>query len=220
MIGLRPERVDRVLVLGAHCDDIAIGAGGTLLSLCSSRPGLAVDALVCTGGGGDREAEERKALAALCGGADLSCRVLDLPDGRLPAHWSAVKDALERLAATLDPDLVFAPAVHDAHQDHRTLATLVPTVFRDHLVLGYEIPKWDGDLAQPAVFVPLSEECARAKSRVLVECYPSQADRHWFDPETFLGLARVRGVQSRARYAEGFFADKFVLNGGTPCACW
>lgn len=211
MVPLLPERLSQLLLLGAHCDDIAIGAGGTVLALCRANPGLRVTALVLSGGGTVREAEERAALAALCDGAELDLAVLDLPDGRAPAHWERAKEAVEAVRRRCEPDLVLAPSPHDAHQDHRTLATLVPTAFRDHLVLGYEILKWDGDLAQPGVLVPLADDVARAKAALLAEHYPSQRGRAWFDDEVFLGLARVRGVQCQARYAEGFHLAKAVL---------
>ncbi|HET9258410.1 MAG TPA: PIG-L deacetylase family protein [Pseudonocardiaceae bacterium] len=208
---LVPERVEHLLLLGAHCDDIAIGAGGTLLSLCDAHPGLRVTALVLTGGGTPREAEERMALTAFCAKADVEITVLDLPDGRIPAHWERAKHAVEELRRRVNPDLVLAPAPHDAHQDHRELARLVPTAFRDHLVLGYEILKWDGDLAQPRAYLPLDEVTLTEKVTLLREHYGSQRDRGWFDPEAFTGLARVRGVQCRARYAEAFHLDKLVL---------
>ncbi|MET0136608.1 MAG: PIG-L deacetylase family protein [Kibdelosporangium sp.] len=209
---LRPDSLDRVVLLGAHCDDLAIGAGGTLLALCRSRPGIQVDALVLTGGGTPREAEEHAALAAFCPGADLKLTVLDLPDGRLPANWESAKLAVEELRGRTDPDLVLAPNVHDAHQDHRALAEIVPTAFRDHLVLGYEIVKWDGDLGAPTVYQSLPEQVAEAKVERLLRHYPSQHGRDWFDRETFLGLARVRGVQCRARYAEAFYQEKLLVN--------
>jgi len=136
VIGLRPERLGSVVALGAHCDDIAIGAGGTLLTLCASRPGLRVDALILSGGGTDREDEERAALAAFCPGADVDVTVLKLRDGRFPAHWEEAKNALEDLRRRTDPDVILAPRTDDAHQDHRGLAKLVPTTFRDHLTLG------------------------------------------------------------------------------------
>lgn len=211
MLSLLPERLDRIVLLGSHCDDIAIGAGGALLELCRSHPGLAVSALVLTGGGSLREEEERAALTAFCPGARLDVTVLDLPDGRVPTRWERAKLALEELRAHSEPDLVFAPSPHDAHQDHRTFAELVPTVFRDHLALGYEILKWDGDLAQPTVYLPLAEPVLREKVAKLHEHYGSQRDRSWFDPETFSGLARIRGVQCHARYAEAFHVSKLVL---------
>jgi LmbE family N-acetylglucosaminyl deacetylase len=149
VLSLLPERLDRIQLLGAHCDDIAIGAGGSLLELCRAHPGVAVSALVLTGGGSLREEEERAALAAFCPGANLDVTVLDLPDGRVPTRWERAKGALEEVRAHGEPDLVLAPSPHDAHQDHRTLAKIAPTVFRDHLTLGYEILKWESDLAQP-----------------------------------------------------------------------
>jgi LmbE family N-acetylglucosaminyl deacetylase len=211
MLSLLPERIDRMLLLGAHCDDIAIGAGGALLELCRSHPGVSVSALVLTGGGSLREEEERAALTAFCPGAKLDVTVLDLPDGRVPTRWERAKLALEEFRTHGEPDLIFAPSPHDAHQDHRALAKLVPTVFRDHLTLGYEILKWDGDLAQPIGYLPLAEPVLREKIAKLHEHYGSQRDRTWFDAETFGGLARIRGVQCHARYAEAFHIHKLML---------
>ncbi|MGW5681657.1 PIG-L deacetylase family protein [Nonomuraea sp. NPDC003754] len=212
MFRLSPGRSDEIVLLGAHCDDVAIGAGGTLLGLCRARPGLRVTALVLSGGGTVREAEERAALAAFCPKAELDVRVLDLPDGRLPAHWERAKRALHELRQGCDPSLILAPAPHDAHQDHRGLAALVPTVFRDHHVLGYEILKWESDLAQPSVFVPLTDDLMAEKIGLLHEHYPSQHGRSWFDAEAFGALARVRGVQCQRRYAEAFHATKLVMD--------
>ncbi|NUW33783.1 PIG-L family deacetylase [Nonomuraea sp. SMC257] len=212
MIGLRPGALARVLALGAHCDDIAIGAGGTLLTLCAARPGVRVDALVLSGGGTEREDEERAALGAFCPGADLAVTVLKIPDGRLPSYWEQAKDTLEDLRAETSPDLILAPWQGDAHQDHRGLAELVPTVYRDHLTLGYEIVKWDGDLGRPSVYQPLEPGTAEAKADLLERHYPSQRRRSWYDREAFLGLARVRGVECGARYAEAFHTRKLTLD--------
>jgi LmbE family N-acetylglucosaminyl deacetylase len=215
LLSLLPERLDHMMLLGAHCDDIAIGAGGSLLELCRAHPGLRVSALVLTGGGSLREEEEKAALTAFCPGAQLDVTVLDLPDGRVPTRWERAKLALEELRSRGEPDLVFAPSPHDAHQDHRAVAELVPTAFRDHLTLGYEILKWEGDLAQPTVYLPLAEPVLREKISKLHEHYGSQRDRSWFEPETFTGLARIRGVQCRARFAEAFHVTKLVL-GAAP----
>jgi LmbE family N-acetylglucosaminyl deacetylase len=214
VIGLGAGRPDRVVAVGAHCDDIAIGAGGTLLTLCRSRPGVRVDALVLSGGGGEREQEERAALAAFCPGADLRLTVLKLPDGRMPAHWEEAKAAVEELRERTEPDLVLAPRTADAHQDHRGLAKLMTTAFRDHLVLRYEIVKWDGDLGRPTAYQPLSQDVAEQKVRLLQEHYPSQRHRPWYDREAFLGLARIRGIECHARYAEAFDVAKLTLNLG------
>jgi LmbE family N-acetylglucosaminyl deacetylase len=218
MLPLRPGPVRRLALLGAHCDDLAIGAGGTLLALAAAHPGLRVDALVLTGGGTGREAEEHAALAGFCPGAKVELTVLDLPDGRLPAHWGVVKQAVQDFRGRTEPDLVLGPAGHDAHQDHRLLAELAPTAFRDHLLLGYEILKWESDLAQPSVFAPLPVELAHRKADLLIEHYPSQRARDWFDREAFLGLARLRGVQCHARYAEAFHSPKLTLDLGAPDA--
>jgi LmbE family N-acetylglucosaminyl deacetylase len=211
VIGLG-ARVGKVVALGAHCDDIAIGAGGTLLTLCLAKPGLRVDALVLSGGGTEREEEERAALAAFCPGADLDVTVHKLPDGRLPAHWDEAKSALEDLRKSTDPDLILAPRTEDAHQDHRGLARLVPTVYRNHLALGYEIVKWDADLGRPNVYQPLTPEVAEKKVELLQQHYASQRHRPWYDREAFLGLARVRGIECHARYAEAFSAGKLTLD--------
>jgi LmbE family N-acetylglucosaminyl deacetylase len=212
MITMRSDRLTAVAALGAHCDDIAIGAGATLLFMCSANPGLRVDALVLSGGGTEREDEERAALAALCPGANLRINVLKIPDGRLPARWDEVKAAVEDLRAQCSPDLLLAPNRFDAHQDHRGLAELVPTAFRDHLVLGYEIVKWDGDLGRPSAYQPLETTALEAKVDLLLEHYPSQRYRPWYDREAFLGLARIRGIECGARYAEAYYVNKIALD--------
>lgn len=198
-----------VLAIGAHPDDIELGAGGLLLSLAGrlSR----VRYLVLTGTA-ERHAEARAAAHAFLSDADLDITLLNLPEGRFPGAWQAVKDAVESVARLESPDLVIAPSSADAHQDHRTIGEIVPTVFRDHLYLAYEIPKWDGDLGKPTVYCPLTEEIARRKVELLHKCYPSQRDRDWWDDEVFLGLARLRGMECRARYAEAFYCGKSVLS--------
>ena len=208
MISLVPDQDDLdILCLGAHPDDIEIGCGGTLISL-ADRPRTSVAGVVLTGEG-QRKEEALAALPQFFPSATVE--VLGLPDGHLPAHWDAVKDALESLAERYRPTLILAPGIHDAHQDHRLLARLVTTVWRDVLVLGYEIPKWDGDLRSPTHYVQIHEGLAQRKVELLNRCFPSQVKRDWWDDELFLGLMRLRGVESRARYAEGFSASKVIL---------
>ncbi|MBV9846504.1 MAG: PIG-L family deacetylase [Kutzneria sp.] len=219
MRGLRCAPVRQLALLGAHCDDIAIGAGGALLQISAANPAMVVHALVLTGGGTAREAEELAALTAFCPDAKLELTVLDLPDGRVPARWEKAKQAVEEFRCRVDPDVVFAPHKDDAHQDHRTLAELTYTAFRDHLVFGYEIVKWDGDLAQPSCYLPLADGVAERKAGLLHEHYPSQQGRDWFDRETFLGIARLRGVQCRVQHAEAYFVDKVVLEFDEEAAC-
>ncbi|MGH3275406.1 MAG: PIG-L deacetylase family protein [Streptosporangiaceae bacterium] len=208
-----PGRLMSVLAVGAHPDDIEIGCGGTLLSLARTQPGLAVSYVLLTGSH-DRQQEARAAAAAFLPGADVRIDLHDLPEGRLPAHWGQVKDILEVLARTCSPDVILAPSAGDAHQDHATIAAIVPTVFRDRFCLGYEIPKWDGDLGRPAVYVPLSADLAQCKVQLLHACYPSQRGRDWWDDEVFLGLARLRGMECRAPFAEAFTCRKLVLRAG------
>jgi LmbE family N-acetylglucosaminyl deacetylase len=199
-----------VLAIGAHPDDIEIAAGGTLLSLAERHPGLRARVVLMTGSS-QRQEEARAAALAFLPGANLDVELHDLPDGRLPAVWGQVKEVIEALARSLSPDLVLAPSPGDAHQDHRTVGELVPTAFRDQLCLAYEIPKWDGDLARPNTYFPLTDDIARRKVELLDKCYPSQRGRDWWDQETFLALARLRGVECRARYAEAFTCTKLVI---------
>ncbi|OBK16436.1 PIG-L deacetylase family protein [Mycobacterium asiaticum] len=205
------DDVRSVAVIGAHCDDILIGAGATLAQIASARPGLVIHALVLTGAGTEREIEEKSAFAAFFPRADVRLTVADLPDGRLPEHWGAVKRRLAEFRRSCEPDLVLGPQRADHHQDHRLLGELIPTEFRAHLVLGYEILKWESDLPNPSLYVPVSTEAGLQKAHLLTQCYPSQTGRDWFDEETFLGLMRIRGVQSRSRYAEAFVVEKLVL---------
>ncbi len=201
-----------VLAIGAHPDDIEIGAGATLLALAESTPGLRVRYVLMTGTAA-RQLEARTAAETFLPNAELSIELHDLPEGRLPAAWADTKNVLEQVARSFEPDLVVAPSAADAHQDHRTIGEIVPTVFRDQLYLAYEIPKWDGDLGlgRPQVYMPLRADAARRKAELLHKCYPSQQGRDWWDDEVFLGLARLRGMECRAPYAEAFTCTKLVL---------
>lgn len=209
MLGLQiPDGPLEVLCLGAHPDDIEIGCGGTLLRLVR-RADVRLTTMVLTGTP-DRVAESNAALEEILPAAKT--HVAGLPDGRLPDHWNAVKDALEGLARECRPGLVLAPRTDDAHQDHRLVGTLVPTVWRDALVLHYEIPKWDGDVSAPTHYVPLDEATARAKVDLLNRSFPSQHAHDWWDDELFLGLMRIRGMECRSRYAEAFHTHKVLLD--------
>ena len=200
-----------VLVLGAHPDDIEIAAGGTLLGLAGRHPGLRVRYVLMTGTK-ERQEEARAAARAFTPGADLTVETHDLPEGRLPAIYGQAKEIIEAVARSLRPDIVLAPSAADAHQDHRTVGELVPTAFRDQLYLAYEIPKWDGDLTRPNMYFPLTDEIARRKFELLDKCYPSQHGRDWWGEETFLALARLRGIECRAHYAEAFTCTKLVIS--------
>lgn len=198
----------RVLCLGAHPDDVEIGCGGTLLEL-AARPGTTIRTVVLTASDPGRRREAEAAAEHFAPGSQLT--VLDLPDSRLPDHWDATKQALEDVALGFRPDLVFLPRADDAHQDHRLIGRLASTVWRDSMLLHYEIPKWDADLVPPTHYVAVSETNARRKVELLDLSFPSQTSRDWWDGELFLGLMRLRGVESRNRYAEGFFSTKVNL---------
>jgi LmbE family N-acetylglucosaminyl deacetylase len=207
---LPAERPLSVLAIGAHPDDIEIGAGGTLLSLAGRRHGLRVRYVVLSGTD-ERQCEAHDAAKAFLPGAELTVDLHHLPEGRFPAVWDRVKDSLELVAHTCAPDLILAPSSDDAHQDHRTIGEVVPTVFRDQLSLSYEVPKWDGDLGRPSIYFPLLPDLAHRKVELLHKCFPSQVGRDWWDDEVFLGLARLRGMECRARYAEAFTCTKSVV---------
>ncbi len=217
MIALSPPPGPlNVLCLGAHPDDVEIGCGGTLLELTARRD-TSVSTVVLTGSPvRRREAEEAGPRFF----PRSTVTVLDLPESRLPEHWGAVKSALEDLSKVHQPDMLFVPRVDDAHQDHRLIGQLATTVWRNTLTLHYEIPKWDADLVPPSHYVTLSEANARRKVELLNLSFPTQQHRHWWDDELFLGLMRLRGIETGGRYAEGFFASKvslkFSLEGVQP----
>lgn len=197
-----------VLAIGAHPDDIEIGAGGLLLRLAES--GLRARYVLLTGTA-ERQQEARNAAHSFLPDADLTIDLFDLPEGRLPAVWDRVKDLLEEVARSFVPDVIIAPSSYDAHQDHRTIGEIVPTVFRDQLCLAYEIPKWDGDISRQSVYVPLSADIMRRKVELLNKAFPSQRGRDWWDDDVFMGLARLRGMECRAPFAEAYSCAKSVI---------
>jgi LmbE family N-acetylglucosaminyl deacetylase len=197
------------LALGAHADDVEIGAGGTLLEL-DRQP---LEAVVIVFSADERRAAEaRTSAAAFLADSAVTVETHDVSDGRFPDQWNRVKEILEDCAANWTPDVVLAPSPSDRHQDHRTLAGLVPTAFRDHLVLEYEIPKWDGDMARPTIYVPLNSDVIGRKVELLWEHFVSQREREWFDDEVFRGLARLRGMECRTTYAEAFTCRKMLIS--------
>ncbi len=201
-----------VVCLGAHPDDIEIGCGGTLLALAASRR-LTVDYVLMTGPGA-RHQEARNAAAHFLKEAEVTFHLSDHSDGRLPGRWDEVKLRLEEVARSHSADLVFAPRTDDAHQDHRLIGQMVSTVWRDALILHYEIPKWDGDLGRVTHYVALDSATVKQKISLLNRCFPSQVERGWWDDETFSAILRLRGVECQTRYAEGFVVTKQVIDIG------
>jgi len=202
-----------VLAIGCHADDIEIGCGGTLLSLARANPKLEVDWVVLAAEGDRADEARASAEGFLAGVATSRVEVLGFRDGFLPYLGGDVKDAFEALKDRVDPQLVLTHASYDAHQDHRLACELTWNTFRNHAILEYEIPKVDGDLATPNVFVPLEEEHATEKIDRLLDAFATQRDKHWFDGEVFRGLMRIRGMECRAAsgYAEAFLGRKLPL---------
>lgn len=202
-----------ILCLGAHSDDIEIGCGGTLLRLLADRPGSSVCWVVFAAEGErEREAVE-SANEFLSDAAHREIIVHRFRESYFPFQGAEIKDAFEALKKRPGPDLIFSHHRHDEHQDHHTLAGLVWNTFRNHLILEYEIPKYEGDLGKPNAFVPLPANVAARKVELIVRHFRSQASRTWFRPETFNGLMAVRGVECNAPegFAEAFHVRKFVV---------
>jgi len=202
-----------ILCLGAHCDDIEIGCGGTLLRLLGERPGSTVTWMALASSP-EREREARGAAAEfLAGAAHSEILVESFRDGYFPAQFAQIKDHFEAAKARLRPDLILTHHRADRHQDHRTIAELTWNTFRDHLVAEYEIPKYEGDLGHPNLFVPLGAETARRKIALLLRHYQSQGKRSWFRTETFEAILRLRGIECNAPegFAEAFHVSKLVI---------
>jgi LmbE family N-acetylglucosaminyl deacetylase len=204
----------KVLCLGAHSDDIEIGCGGTILRLAELYPNCVFHWVVFAATG-IRAAEAQCGAKLFAGASALEGPLLKaFPDGFMPFAGAEVKAAFEELKS-VSPDLIFTHHSLDAHQDHRLLAELTWNTFRDHLIFEYEIPKYDGDLGRPSVFVPLGRELCEKKVRYIMDTFQSQHSRRWFQPDTFFSLLRLRGLECNAPsgYAEGFHCRKLLLGG-------
>ncbi len=217
MLGLLPGPSGtplRILCLGAHCDDVEIGCGGTLLRLLEARPGSQVRWVVFASTP-ERERETRacaRELLSCAGAAEVT--VLSFRESYFPYAGAGLKDAFAAIRAEVEPDLVFTHRLEDRHQDHRTVAELTWNAFREHWIVEYEVAKYEGDLGQPNLYQPLPEALARRKVELLLRHYRSQAGRPWFQAGAFEGLMRLRAVECRAPggWAEAFHARKAVLS--------
>lgn len=212
-LGERGGEPLQVLCLGSHSDDIEIGCGGTILRLAGQYPDIMFHWAVFSVNG-VREGEARRAAELFAGPERLRASLFkSFPDGFMPFAGAGVKAVFEELKQTVSPDIIFTHNRKDAHQDHRLVAELTWNTFRNHLILEYEIPKYDGDLGQPSVFVPLETEVCQTKVRYLMDSFQSQHTKPWFQQETFFSLMRLRGMecQSPSGYAEAFYCRKIVL---------
>lgn len=207
------DRVREVLCIGAHCDDIEIGCGGALVELARRFPRAYVRWVIFSGDA-IRQSETRAAAIRLLGErAGEPVELRQFRGSYFPSCAGDIKDEFESLKARVFPDLIFTHYFYDRHQDHRLLAELTWNTFRDHTILEYEIPKFEGDLGHPNLYVPLSNDVVERKISVLEECFPSQRNRSWFNADVFRGLMRIRGMECNAAsgFAEAFHARKLTM---------
>ncbi len=219
MLGLGPAGgapVRRVLAIGAHSDDLEIGCGGTVLALTRANPEMVVHWVVLAAQGAREDEARRSADVLLAAASERTVEVHPFRDGYLPHTAVDVKDAFEDLKARFDPELVLTHTRDDLHQDHRLVCELTWNTFRDHVILEYEIPKWDGDVGRPNLYVPLSEPEVEEKLGLLSEHFGTQRGKHWYDVEVFRGLMRLRGMECRSPsgFAEAFTARKLSFAPG------
>lgn len=214
MTTLELSKVEKVLCVGAHSDDIEIGCGGTVLKLIQTNPNVEVRWMVFSGDA-RRQVEANRSAASYLEGAGRSVVMTrSFRDGFFPDQWAEIKQDVENLRREFDPDVILTHFRDDRHQDHRVLSDLAWNTYRNHLILEYEIPKYDGDLGAPNTFVPLDEELCRKKVELLMRHFRTQTNKHWFSEDLFMGLMRIRGMEcaSPSGYAEAFYCRKLVLS--------
>jgi len=207
----RRERL-RILCLGAHSDDIGIGCGGTVLRLLEENPGAEVQWVVLAASGPRKAEADRSAQSFLARAQRKEIILREFRDGYFPYLGGEIKDFFESLKRESDPDLILTHFRDDLHQDHRVVSQLTWNTFRNHLILEYEIVKYDGDLGAPNFFVLLSEAQVRRKVQLILECFESQRKKNWFTEDAFYSILRLRGVESNApsKYAEAFYSRKIA----------
>lgn len=213
MLQKQGDRPLQVLLLGAHSDDIEIGCGGTVLSLIEQYPNLQVTWVVFGANGKRAQEAQNSADRFLTPLKEKNIILKSFKDGFFPYIGGEIKEFFEQLKRELSPDLIFTHYRQDLHQDHRLICELTWNTFRDHFILEYEIPKFDGDLGVPNFFFHLPEAVCENKVRYLLEYFETQANRHWFTEDAFYAVMRLRGIESRSpsKYAEAFYARKTVL---------
>lgn len=204
----RPGKTLSILCLGAHSDDIEIGAGGAILHWIASGVGIEAHWCVLSAAGARSKEAQESAAAFLAGAARAEVEIAAFKDSFFPYQGSELKDWFAGLKSRVNPDIILTHRRDDAHQDHREISKLTWNAFRNHLILEYEVPKWDGDLGQPNGYIPLEAKVVERKIDLLMTIFGTQRSKDWFDAETFRGLGRLRGMECRA--PEGF-AEAFLL---------
>ncbi len=213
MIRLQPDNLRSVLCLGAHADDIEIGCGGALLHWLARAGAIDVHWVVFSAEGRRADEARQSAERFLKGARHKTIVVKDWRDSYFPYAGEEIKEYFAQLREQVSPDVVFTHRREDAHQDHRLLAELTWCAFRDHLILEYEIPKYEGDLGNPNVYVPLAESVCRRKVELLMKSFPSQRAKPWFTEDLFWALMRLRGAECNAPggFAEALYCRKLSL---------
>ncbi len=200
-----------VLCLGAHCDDIEIGVGGTLLKIFQEYNIEQITWIVFASDEKRKNEAEISAEKFLMNLENKKVIVNSFRDGFFPSQWKEIKEYFEKLKFEISPNLIFTHYREDRHQDHKIISDLTWNTWRNNFILEYEIPKYDGDLGNPNVYVNLEEKYLAKKNRITLETFESQRKKHWFDEKTFNALPRIRGLESATQFAEAFFARKILL---------
>ena len=201
----------KILCLGAHCDDIEIGCGGTILKLLETHRDVIVYWIVFSSDQRRTDEARQSAKLFLAEAGSKQVRIQNFRNSFFPYVGAEIKEFVEQLKQEFSPDLIFTHYRNDLHQDHRVISELTWNCFRDQLILEYEIPKYDGDLGSPNLFVHLDESIRKKKITYILDSFRSQKEKHWFDEETFSAVLRLRGMESSSQYAEGFYCRKMVL---------
>lgn len=206
------KKLKSILCLGAHCDDIEIGCGASVLRLVQDNPGLHVTWVVLSSDSERAKEATRAAEIFLSGTQSKTIKLGSFRDSYFPYTGAEIKDYIQALRNETEPDLILTHYRGDAHQDHRLVSELTRNAFRDHFILEYEIPKYDGDLSAPNFFIPVERDLCAYKVDTIYDCFASQQGRSWFTKETFWAILRLRGIESNSAsgYAEGFYAHKCV----------
>ncbi len=211
VIHLSKNKPLNILCLGAHCDDIEIGAGGTILKLIQEYSIGQIIWIVFSSNEIRKKEAEKSAAKFLKEIQSNKIIVESFRDGFFPFQGAEIKEYFENIKKEVEPDLIFTHFRNDRHQDHRLISDLTWNTWRSHLILEYEIPKYDGDLGIPNFYVTLDEKYIKQRNQILLETFESQKSKHWFDEHTFNALPRIRGMESATKYAEAFYVRKLVI---------